>query len=98
MFIGILRFYLEDWGDSPSTKETSALCQQVRSRFKAVAKARWHNGEPEITIACLDENSERLTHHLQTIVDFCENTGIGRLDRESILVEAVELLLDEDAC
>lgn len=85
--------------DEQKILELRRLAERVRSKFKVCAAATYREGAQGslgIAITALGSEEEKLSRLLDTIVDFCEQSGFGRVQDELSLVEDIDILDEND--
>ena len=85
---------------SPVKQELQSLVEKLRARFRiAVLPGQIEEpGEPPvIAIASLAYSEESLSRQLDSICEFCESSGFGRIDTERTLLDHIDSFgSDED--
>jgi len=85
---------------APVKQELQSLVEKLRARFRiAVLPGQIEEpGEaPVITIASLAYSEESLSRQLDSICEFCESSGFGRIDTERTLLDHIDSFgSDED--
>ncbi|NDE15982.1 hypothetical protein EBZ80_13730 [bacterium] len=85
---------------APVKQELQSLVEKLRARFRiAVLPGQIEEpGEaPVIAIASLAYSEESLSRQLDSICEFCESSGFGRIDTERTLLDHIDSFgSDED--
>ncbi len=109
MYFAVVKITFEDEPDAPAAKPDSratgnsgrrdlhTLVEKIRSRFKVCAAAL--SGEDvgagaSIAVTALASSEEKLTRTLDGIVDFCEESGFGRISSEEALLDHIDALAE----
>lgn len=80
--------------------ELKRLAEKIRSRFKVCAMATFQPSSQEpigIAVTALGSDEEKLSKLLDGIVDFCEQSGFGRVQDELSWVESIDALEDQSS-
>lgn len=79
-------------------RDLKNLAEKIRSRFRVNAAAILsdHSGSDAIAIAALGSSAEKLSQLLDAIVDFCEQSGLGRIDNEETLLDHIDAIAEYD--
>ncbi len=75
------------------TTDLKRLAEKIRGRFKVCAACTSGNQRSEahgIAIAALGAEEEKLSRLIDSIVAFCEQSGIGRVTNEEALIDHIE--------
>jgi uncharacterized protein YlxP (DUF503 family) len=75
--------------------ELKRLAEKVRSRFKVCAKATFDLSSQEpigIAVTALGAEEEKLSKLLDSIVEFCEQSGFGRVQDELSWIDSIDIL------
>lgn len=77
-------------------KALRALCDRIRARFKVsvLPNTSSDDGEASIVVAALGRTEERLSRLLDHICDACEESGFGRIESETTLLDHIDNLGD----
>jgi uncharacterized protein YlxP (DUF503 family) len=98
MYFAVAQITFEDEVTSYDYKELKSLTEKLRARFRIcvrVADGSPQSAPPAIVIAALHPQQESLSRLLDQVVEFCENSGFGRIAEERTILEHLESLLDE---
>jgi hypothetical protein len=101
MFFAVVKITFEqDTGASaPDRKEMSAFLDKLRARFRIVVMPYGNmseDGETSIAYTSLATSEESLTKQLDAVASFCEEQGFGRIADESVLMDHIDSIGDED--
>lgn len=94
MYFAILKINFEfDGGTSDDRKDLRSLVEKLRAKFKiAAAVVTGDGGDASVAVAALASSEERLSHTLDAITDFCEDSGFGRIASEQALLDHIDNL------
>ena len=92
MYFAISKLTFSEGQTSSDKKQLAALIQKIRARFKvsirSVGPAHGkESGINAIMVALLDRSETGLTQQIDSIIDFCENSGFGRVEGEDTIFE-----------
>lgn len=96
MYFAISHIFIEveshPSGDSTLDRDLKQLAEKIRSRFKVCAAYTTTPGADAngIAVAALGPHEERLSRQLDAIVEFCEQSGIGRVINEQALIDHID--------
>lgn len=79
--------------------DLQALTEKLRSRFRiAVMPCQIESGgdTPMIGVASLGHSEEALSRQLDSICEFCESSGFGRIETERTLLDHFDSFGDDD--
>jgi len=100
MFFGLARIRFEDDGSSRhDQREMHNLVTSIRAKFKVSASSeQGPNDSPAlgIVIACVGSSDESVQNKLQSISEYAESAGLGRIDMEQSVVENFDILDEQD--
>jgi uncharacterized protein YlxP (DUF503 family) len=100
-----VKITFEDEPDAPAAKPDSrqgggrrdlhTLVERIRGKFKVCAAAI--SGEDvgegaSLAVTALGSSEEKLSRTLDAIVDFCEESGFGRIASEEALLDHIDAL------
>ena len=95
--------FADDDSTSYDARELKALVERIRARYKVCALAQpitASHGTLELVVTFLGHHQDQVNQTMDDIIDFCENSGFGRVDQELTLMDDVENLsedyVDED--
>lgn len=100
MYFGLIKieFDREDLTQHDK-KEMHSLIEKLRSRFKVCIKpspAFQKTGEPSICVASLGASEEELSKEIESILDFCDTCGFGRIAEESVIIDHFDSYEEEE--
>ncbi len=85
---------------SPVKQELQSLVEKLRARFRITVlpgQIEYPGEAPVIAIASLAYSEESLSRQLDSICEFCESSGFGRIDTERTLLDHIDSFgSDED--
>jgi uncharacterized protein YlxP (DUF503 family) len=92
MYFAISKITFSEGQTSYDKKQLASLIQKIRARFKVSIRSvgqdhRKQNGVNAIMVALLDRSEAALTQQIDSIIDFCENSGFGRVEGEETIFE-----------
>lgn len=92
MYFAVSKLVFSEGQTSSDKKQLASLIQKIRARFKvsvrSVSNAHGkQNSVNAIMIALLDRSDSGLTQQIDTIIDFCEDSGFGRVESEETIFE-----------
>ena len=92
MYFAVMKLgFDEEHREIRDLKTMKSISEKVRSRFKVnVLCSNSPSAAFEIVISALSLREEKLNNLLDTIEDFLENEGIGRITSESTLMDHVD--------
>lgn len=105
MYFAVMKitFMIEDERptvDSSKLKhDLQALVEKLRARFRIAVLPGQVGGPgepPVVTVASLAHSEESLGRQLDSICEFCESSGFGRIDTERTLMDHVDSFSDDD--
>lgn len=100
MYFAVVKITFEDEpgaSTASSGRDLHSLLEKLRSRFKVCAAAIGADSSGDgtaIAITALASSEERLTRTLDGIVDFCEESGFGRVASEEALLDHIDALAE----
>lgn len=99
MYFAVAKFTFEQTGKglSDDRKELRNLVEKIRSRFRvscAIVSDEESNGESAIAVAALASSEEALSRNLDSIAEFCETAGFGRVESEQTLLDHIDAIED----
>lgn len=98
MYFAISKINFEiDTQTATDGRDLKALAEKIRSRFKVCAitcNAPEFSGEAAIAIATLGGTEQKVTAQLDSIATFCEESGFGRIDYETTLIDHLSSLAE----
>ena len=99
MFFAISKIYIEsDQMTTSDLKELTQLCQKLQSKYKISAKPLAHTeNRLSFAIALLSSSRNAALQKLDEIVQFTEQSGIGRVENEISLVDHIDAFEDEES-
>lgn len=70
-------------------KQLGILCNRLRQRFKIAVKIDKSGSisPPRIVIAHLNENQALLSKKIDQVIEFCEDSGFGRVESEDAILD-----------
>ncbi|MEI6398609.1 MAG: hypothetical protein WCO71_07560 [Pseudomonadota bacterium] len=95
MYFAVVKitFESENGAPAPDRKDMSALIEKLRARFRITVMAYSNgqeDGETAIAYTSLAMSEESLGKQLDAISAFCEETGIGRIGDEAVLMDHID--------
>ncbi len=102
MYFAVCKLLFDDEGIATSYdhRELKSLLEKIRSRYPVcirIADEFHQHGRPGFVIATLHPKQDRLSSQIDSIIEFCENSGFGRVSSEESLLEELESALDDFA-
>ncbi len=79
-------------------KELASLAEKIRARFKACVMPCSNmedDGEIAIAVTSLAHSEEALGRQLDSIADFCEECGFGRVAAEHTLMDHIDAISED---
>lgn len=79
--------------------DLQVLVEKLRARFRIAILSGQVAGPgdpPTIAVASLAHSEESLTRQLDSICEFCESSGFGRIDMERTLLDHIDSFGDDD--
>ncbi|MFW7381684.1 MAG: hypothetical protein ACOH5I_22945 [Oligoflexus sp.] len=98
MYFAISKITFEQETTSYDHKELKSLIEKLRARFKItirISEDFQKTGEPSIILAALHPQQEALSKLLDSVVEFCELSGFGRIADEKTILEDLDSALEE---
>ncbi len=94
MYYAITKFILaSECATIYDGRDMHALIEKIRRKFKVTVKAasayKKHN-EPAIVTASLAVSESALNNEINSIFDFIENSGFGRISTTTAIVDLVD--------
>lgn len=80
-------------------QDLQALCEKLRTRFRVTVlpgQVSEPGDPPVIAVASLAHSEESLSRQLDSICEFCEGSGFGRIDTERTLLDHIDSFGDDD--
>ena len=98
MYFAVTKLCFElDTSTIYDSKALSSLCEKVRKKFRvSVAPCPLGDEDASIAIALLHRTEQQISHTLDDIAEFCENSGFGRVKEEHTLIDSVDSISDFD--
>ena len=97
MYFAVVKITFEDELGAAAGRDLHTLLERLRSRFKvcaaAIAADESGNGA-SIALTALASTEEKLTRTLDNVVDFCEESGFGRIASEEALLDHIDALAE----
>ena len=90
--------FAEDDATAHDARELKALVERIRSRFKVCALAQptdSRHGSLGIVLTFLGHHQEQVNQTMDAVIDYCENSGFGRIDQELTLMDHVDNLAED---
>ena len=100
--IAKITFEAEDMGElraaTAGKRDLHQLVEKIRVKFKVCAAAidSAAQGGDAIAITALGSTEDRLTRSLDAILEFCEESGYGRIGSEEALVDHIDVIGEHD--
>jgi len=100
MYFAVVKLSFESTADTAQDrKDLRLLAEKLRARFKVCASSCASDASAKdtataIALTALGSSEERLTHTLDAIAEFCENSGYGRITSEQTLMDHIDALAD----
>lgn len=82
----------------PDRKDISALIEKLRARFRITVMAYGNiedDGETSIAYTSLANSEDSLTKQMDAIASFCEESGMGRIADEAVLMDHIDSIGEE---
>lgn len=88
-----ITFEFEQEAPKPDRKDMAAFLEKLRARFRIVALSASvgeDDGHTSFAYTSLAHSSESLTKQLDSIAEFCEEQGFGRIADEAVLMDDID--------
>ena len=88
-----ITFEYEAEAPKPDRKEMASFLEKLRSRFRVVALpvgVAEDDGVTAIAYTSLAHSAESLSKQLDSIAEFCEEHGFGRIADEAVLMDDID--------
>jgi hypothetical protein len=100
MYFAVVKitFEGEQGAPAPDRKETAAFIEKLRARFRITVMAYGNmqdDGETSIAYTSLASSEEALSKQLDSIAKFCEESGMGRIADEAVLMDHIDSIGEE---
>jgi hypothetical protein len=101
MYFAIVKITFEhESGDpNPDRRDVAALVEKLRARFRITVMAyanTQEDGETAIAYTSLALSEESLTKQMDSIAEFCEESGFGRIADEAILMDHIDSIGEDE--
>ena len=101
MYFSVVKVVFENEGGAQSTdrKDMAVLVEKLRARFRITVMAcanMTDDGESSIAYTSLGLSEDTLNKQMDAISAFCEDSGIGRIADEAVLMDHIDSIGDED--
>ena len=99
MYFAIMKLSF-DPNSTPSNQDKKALhslCTKIKKRFDCLAipySSIQDKGISAIAISLLSSKKNNLNQKLDSIIDFCESEGFGRIAKEDTTMDHIDVLMD----
>lgn len=94
-----ITFESEEGAPAPDRKEMAAFIEKLRARFRITVMpygSMQEDGETSIAYTSLAASEESLSKQLDAIAKFCEDSGMGRIADEAVLMDHIDSIGEED--
>lgn len=100
MYFAISKLIFSEGQTSSDQKQLASLIQKIRARFKVSVRSVGQGSDKNssvnaIMVALLDRSEAGLTKQIDAIIDFCEDSGFGRVEGEETIFEAFDAWITE---
>ena len=98
MYFAVMKISFEQ-SSTQNRKDLAALVDKLRARFRICAMScstSEDDGEASIAITSLAHSEEALSKQLDSISEFCENAGLGRISDEKTLLDHLDSFGEDD--
>lgn len=98
MYFAISKITFEDEASPHDHKALKSLTEKLRARFKVTVRISEDfekHGSLAIVLALLHPQREGLSQTLDRILEFCEQSGFGRIANEKTILEDLDSALEE---
>lgn len=101
MYFAVVKIVFENEGGAHSTdrKDMAVLVEKLRARFRITVMACANmndDGESSLAYTSLGLSEDTLNKQMDAISTFCEDSGIGRIADEAVLMDHIDSIGDED--
>lgn len=101
MYFAVVKitFESEDGAPAPDRKEMAAFIEKLRARFRITVMpygTMQDDGESSIAYTSLASSEEALNKQLDAISAFCEESGMGRIADEAVLMDHIDSIGEDD--
>ena len=101
MYFAVVKIVFENEGGAHSTdrKDMAILVEKLRARFRITVMACANmndDGESSLAYTSLGLSEDTLNKQMDAISAFCEDSGIGRIADEAVLMDHIDSIGDED--
>jgi hypothetical protein len=101
MYFAVVKIVFEHEDGQPpiERKEMQAFCEKLRARFRICVlpdSTEVDDGVAAIVYTSIAHSEESLSKQLDGIVTFCEESGMGRVADEKVLMDHVDSFGDVD--
>ncbi len=99
MFFAVSKIVFdEESTTSQDAKELKSLVEKIRARFKVCAHAQADENAAAplaLGVAMIGNSEEQVNQTLDSIVEFCESSGFGRVADEHTLMDDMDHLQED---
>lgn len=101
MYFAVVKitFESEEGAPAPDRKEMAAFIEKLRARFRITVMpygTMQDDGESSIAYTSLASSEESLNKQLDAISAFCEESGMGRVADEAVLMDHIDSIGEDD--
>ncbi len=101
MYFAVVKitFEGEAGAPAPDRKEMAAFIEKLRARFRITVMpygSMQEDGETSIAYTSLASSEESLNKQLDAIASFCEESGMGRIADEAVLMDHIDSIGEEE--
>jgi len=100
MYFAVMKVTLEvTTPEFPTRKDLTALVEKIRGKHRVacmVVSSLEDEGTPAIAVAGLANSEESLSRQLDSIVNLCEEAGLGRVESENTLLDHLDSFADTE--
>lgn len=94
----ISQFTLEDDDSLIDRRDINAFTEKLRQRFKVCARpVSKHERFNEFVVTFIGYSQDAMSQKMDSIAEFCEKSGMGRVADEQTFLDDIENLLEENS-
>ena len=97
MYVSISRLAFEDESTAYDNRELLNLIKKLKIKFPISVRMGHENGEQGrvLYFTYVHESPQKVHGLIDKIIDFCENSGFGRIESEDSFLEHFDTILEE---
>ena len=96
MNIIISHFIIAEDGCQLDHRDIKSFTEKLRQKFKVCAKpAARHDHFNEFVVSFIGYSQEAMSQKMDDIADFCERSGLGRVETEQTFLDDIENLFGD---